>query len=170
VAITAILALAFGEKYTVSDIVDLFNHKDNEGVGGESVSNFINQNFGDKFHADNLPVSQFFNQPSDINGMGNWIQREIKSNSILLVIAESDQYGNLIVDRYTGHWVIITGISSEWEDNDLSEFDYDPNMTSHWNWVRIFNPFKADTQYYWWGKFYQSWRFEQAAVRVSLKE
>jgi hypothetical protein len=63
--------------------------------------------------------------------MGNWIRREIKSNSILLVIAESEQYGNLIVDRYTGHWVIITGISSEWEDNDLSEFDYDPKIMSH---------------------------------------
>jgi hypothetical protein len=54
------------------------------------------------------------------------------------------------------HWVLITGISQQWEATDR----YSP-----WNWVRIFNPFDNDTEYYWWKDFRDSWGFEGSKIQ-----
>lgn len=71
------------------------------------------------------------------------------------------------VDRtfaYSGgakHWVVITGISNQWEINkDLSP----------WNWIRIYNPFNNQTEYYWWEDFQRSWKVESGTMlRVTIK-
>ncbi|HNQ93632.1 MAG TPA: hypothetical protein PKH47_03050 [Anaerolineales bacterium] len=46
-----------------------------------------------------------------------------------------------------GHWILITGISAQWE--------YRKN--SPWNWIRIANPFDNQTEYYWWNDFQLAW-------------
>ena len=46
------------------------------------------------------------------------------------------------------HWLVITGISENW---DHSTFE------SRQNWVRVYNPFDNDTEYYRWNDFKLSW-------------
>ncbi len=47
------------------------------------------------------------------------------------------------------HWVTITGVSKEWN----YRFE-----ASAWNWVRTFNPFDNESEYYWWPDFKSAWR------------
>jgi len=47
-----------------------------------------------------------------------------------------------------GHWVVITGFSKQWEINPWD---------SPQNWVRIYNPFDNDIEYYPWRYFSESW-------------
>lgn len=54
------------------------------------------------------------------------------------------------------HWVVVTGVSDQWI-NDSSE-------KSIWKWVRIFNPFQGQTEYYWWYDFKQSWTGDMLRV------
>jgi hypothetical protein len=55
------------------------------------------------------------------------------------------------------HWVVITGVSNEW------------GVGRDWRWIRIYNPFGNQTEYYWWGDFQKSWEIEQGAMlRVSI--
>jgi RHS repeat-associated protein len=58
----------------------------------------------------------------------------------------------------SGHWVIITEVSREW--NSADHF-------SPWNWVRIFNPFDNETEYYWWDDFGKSWK-QSAGYKMLL--
>jgi hypothetical protein len=58
--------------------------------------------------------------------------------------------GRVNPSGHIGHWVMITGISREWDDSGVLEL-------SPWNWVRIFNPFDNETEYYWWGDFSRAW-------------
>jgi len=51
------------------------------------------------------------------------------------------------VQSTSGHWVLLTGMSSTWNYN---------SRTSHQNWVRIYNPFWDRTEYYHWDEFYRS--------------
>jgi len=55
--------------------------------------------------------------------------------------------GQLGTSGGINHWVLITGVSMEWEGDDESPY----------NWVRIFNPFDNEAEYYWWHDFKNSW-------------
>ena len=46
------------------------------------------------------------------------------------------------------HWVAITGISRQWEQSD---------PLSEWNWIRIYNPFDNQKEYYRWKNFKEAW-------------
>jgi RHS repeat-associated protein len=50
------------------------------------------------------------------------------------------------------HWVVLTGVSNEWDRSSDTA-----SASSPWNWVRIFNPFNDDTEYYWWRDFIDAW-------------
>jgi RHS repeat-associated protein len=163
-AVAAILALAYNN-ITARKIVEQWGHGDNKSTYANDVSNFINKNYGDGFSAEEVKLESFFNDSSTFTGFGGWIKNELVSNHIIMAVAESDMWGELIYEQpYTGHWVIITGIS-EWVRDTRTVLET-PLTTSSWNWIRIFNPFGGQTEYYWWGHFFQSWKWERAAVRV----
>ena len=46
------------------------------------------------------------------------------------------------------HWVAITGMSRQWDKS---------NPDSVWNWIRIFNPFDNQKEYYRWSSFKEAW-------------
>jgi hypothetical protein len=49
------------------------------------------------------------------------------------------------------HWIVITGISTQWNRETESDSQY--------KWIRIYNPFDNNTEYYWWPDFKSSWRY-----------
>ena len=55
----------------------------------------------------------------------------------------------------TTHWVAITGMSQEWSQGTGGYRSESPH--SPWDWVRIFNPFDNQTEYYYWGDFIDAW-------------
>ena len=58
--------------------------------------------------------------------------------------------------RFTGHWIDITGISSDWGDQYEFIGDYQGrDAVSPWKWLRIYNPYDNETEYYWWGDLVQ---------------
>ena len=46
------------------------------------------------------------------------------------------------------HWVVITGMSEQWDAN---------RSGSPFNWVRIYNPFDNQVEYYSWADFESTW-------------
>ncbi len=62
------------------------------------------------------------------------------------------------------HWVVINGFSRNWD------FKWSPDVNwkeSPMQWVRIYNPFDDDLEYYWWSDFKNSW-LENGKTYVSV--
>ncbi len=69
-----------------------------------------------------------------------------------------------------GHWVVITGYSHEWErlnnrqiqNAQTSGWKYKVGLQhindSGWNWVRVYNPYDNQTEYYPWKHFWNAWK------------
>jgi RHS repeat-associated protein len=57
------------------------------------------------------------------------------------------------------HWVVITGVSSK-EDWERVDSIY----PTAWQWIRVFNPFRGISEYYWWGDFQSSWTGQMIRV------
>lgn len=58
-------------------------------------------------------------------------------------------------DKGTGvicHWVAITGISNQWNMTPTRKHEFSP-----WNWVRVYNPYDNQPEYYWFGDFKPAW-------------
>ncbi|MCS7001096.1 MAG: RHS repeat-associated core domain-containing protein, partial [Candidatus Kapabacteria bacterium] len=45
----------------------------------------------------------------------------------------------------SGHWLVVTGLSREWL------------WGNRWQWVRVYNPFDNQEEYYWWKDFLAAW-------------
>jgi hypothetical protein len=57
------------------------------------------------------------------------------------------------------HFVVITGTSVQWNENNVGNED----EPSPWKWVRVYNPFDNEIEYYWWGDLKSSWEFDLSA-------
>jgi RHS repeat-associated protein len=85
--------------------------------------------------------------------MKNLIQGWLDSNEFAIagVVADGTT-GNLITDMEssndTEHWVVISGISSEFSETNITDTN---------NWIRIYNPFNNQTEYYTGNEFLSSW-------------
>lgn len=52
---------------------------------------------------------------------------------------------------FTNHWIVITGISNSWiYGTDQISDKQSRDRTSPYNWLRVYNPFDNETEYYWW--------------------
>jgi len=61
------------------------------------------------------------------------------------------------------HWVIITGMTYQWDSG------YNEGV-SPWNWIRIYNPFDSQTEYYWWPDFVYAVRNMPMDDDITLKQ
>ena len=57
------------------------------------------------------------------------------------------------------HFVVINVTSAQWNLPDSSSSGL-PELK--WKWVRVFNPFDNDTEYYSWGDLKSSWEAENS--------
>jgi hypothetical protein len=82
-----------------------------------------------------------------------YVNQWLKRGSLAITGVDINGYGKLIskASDQTYHWVVITGISDQW--NRLAN----KNPTGTWKWVRIFNPFMGQAEYYTWEDFEKSW-------------
>jgi hypothetical protein len=167
VAVSAIIHLGHPE-ITARDIVDLIHHRVDEGTLASELVKVINANYGDSFSAVKItpPVDT-------MSTLTNWLRRQILAGNILIPQV-AIWSGNEVESYYNGyelngtlriggsvgtigHWVIITGMSTHWEDSTQYPSIHHSRDGSKWNWIRIFNPFDNHVEYYWWGDFLPAW-------------
>ncbi|MFC1878991.1 hypothetical protein ACFLZW_03675 [Chloroflexota bacterium] len=70
------------------------------------------------------------------------------SRLVIAGVLASGSEGTVHPNSGVEHWVVITGISTKWRNDPWSE----------WNWVRIYNPFDNEIEYYPWNDFRKSWK------------
>lgn len=85
-------------------------------------------------------------------GTGNQAARFFKQkleldHYLIMLTALNSGTGYLVPSGGSGHWVVLTGFSRQWDDT---------NVTSILNWVRVNNPFNNSVEYYRWKDFASS--------------
>lgn len=150
-SIAAILNSRF--PVSVNQIVDVFVTE----IGGvpdytsaSELATVINEWYGDILHADYGTVADYYGDGGNLDDMpaimGEWLGN---GDYIIAGVGINgggevwdDRAGELIPNG-AGHWVVITGIAN------------DPQTDTQW--VRIYNPFDNETEYYTWEDFKDAW-------------
>ena len=172
IALAAILS-AYGKHVDVRQIVEQLRGNlglpGNEGTSADQLSYFINTYYSSlQATKTTPPISPFYR-------LGQWIGEQLDAGNVLMTLvyiasgssgyspqrSATNQNLSNIQGRISGkgsidHWVVITGRSYQWQDDTPDVFDY-PEHASPWNWIRVFNPFGNQTEYYWWGDFLPAW-------------
>ncbi len=120
----------------------------------ELLEKFIYENYQKSWYVDWGYITKWVPQPPYIwekggeqrvaNQVKEWL---IASELIIVGVMASGSSGTVHQDGVE-HWVVITGMSMDWQDNPWDER----------NWVRIYNPFDNETEYYPWEDLRNSWR------------
>jgi hypothetical protein len=171
-SITAIL-MGLIPGLTANDVVDNFmKHRPNvapDYTGSDELGKFINTYYSKYMYAwETRSVAGWGGYQEIVQSLPNWLNSGYVIAGIR-VNGNTGQLRNGVVDarapnRTFGtdgsakHWVVITGISNQW------------NSGSGWQWIRIYNPFGNRTEYYWWGDFQSSWEVEKGSMlRITMK-
>jgi len=143
-------------------------------TGAYHLGQLINQGFNEFWRAD---VDLASNDLYSVDYWGGWegiahnVRRWLPNRYVIAGININGNTGQLrnglagggFANDGASHWVVITGISNEWDRPGCRA-----NGHSRWKWVRVYNPFDNQTEYYWWGDFENSWRTDGGAMlRVS---
>ena len=151
---------------TAKTVADALNYQ--SGTAASDLGTYLNQNYSNSVEAQ--PVSM----ANDVkNGYAFFDHMsQMFANATLLMPVVNIMFGNSGADtdgingqlgvggNSIGHWILITGVSREWEKT---------NDRSVYNWIRIFNPFDNQAEYYWWPDFYDSWQEESPYNFTALK-
>lgn len=120
------------------------------GTGQSDIVGFVKKNFGEILYASNIDQTP---ERFLVGNLKGWIQYgKLVMPPVNIVNGSkwSEKGGKVGENRShpIPHWVLITGISNEWK---MSTPD------SPWNWIRIYNPFDNEPEYYWWSDFKPAW-------------
>ena len=112
-------------------------YSNEKGLGQTGQNKYIN-NFTFSF-------SRLILVGVQITGEGKIISSSSAKNRAAAIVAGNDIAicGNGVIC----HWVVISGKSAEWDSSDSN---------SPYNWLRVYNPFDNETEYYWWKDFRES--------------
>jgi RHS repeat-associated protein len=181
VALAALLHLLYPDvtaESIVEDVGTFFGDpiaNGTEGTTASQLSTFVNSRYNafsaEQVSPPTLPISL----------LGSWIRQQIDSGKVIMTLMTILQ-GNsgFSIDPKSGgnrngrisglghivHWVIITGISQEWR-SDSADVASNYQKTSGWNWLRIYNPFGNQTEYYWWADILDAWLLNQGDPQTS---
>ena len=119
------------------------------GTGSAEVARFLNKNYSLFLYARSISVSSSDAIPQYIRSRMAFGDLIMPAVNIISGSQHNPDGGKLGVGGASiDHWVLITGISKQWKD---------ANKISPWNWVRIYNPFDNETEYYWGKDFIDAW-------------
>ncbi len=153
VVISALLRAAGNHSITAKDVIEDLapTHSGCEGTGYTEIRDFINEQYSDSL------LAKYISGVYTSSQLPTFIKIELENNRVVFpaVSLISGSYNRIGAGGASiGHWVLITGISYQWNYNDdLSEL----------NWVRVFNPYDNRTEYYWWEDFRSAWHEDSAA-------
>ncbi len=148
VALSAILQL-YDPEVTAQWVVEKLPG-DRYGTGVQDIYDFVNNWYGETLYADGIKSRE-----EDLpTSMRKWISTGKMVMPYVNIINGSkwSENGGTVGENLSypiPHWILITGVSAQW---DLTR------SKSAWNWVRIFNPFDNEAEYYRWEDFEPAWR------------
>ncbi|MFH2102920.1 MAG: RHS repeat-associated core domain-containing protein, partial [Chloroflexota bacterium] len=153
--VLAVILFHFNPYITATTIVDALNRQD--GTTALQLANYLNNNYpyylrAEDQYLDNiaraLEPGLFF---TFMTSMFNANKLVVPLVNIAQGFSGEDLTGiNGMLSGVAGdvkHWILITGVSAQWETSSNSPY----------NWIRIFNPFDNQTEYYWWPDFIGAW-------------
>ena len=134
---------------------------------GWSQSFYLDTDMASKIKINNdktLPAEWYYQLPNNNFKSENWagsglekydgvraaqvLRNRLQQQHYLIILGnlqDKGAYRTLVSQASkTPHWVLITGLSQQWVEND---------ETSAWNWVRINNPYNNRVEYYPWKDF-----------------
>jgi RHS repeat-associated protein len=148
--------------WIIEEFLEVTGRKDPNYQTGSELARFINQNdtFATQWSASYRKDRQYGNNGRAI--LRSTLTRGFSLPLVEIVSASSkNEIGGQVgetIRAYDGcngtsgakicHWVVITGLSNQWDQG---------RPESTFNWIRIFNPFDNDTEYYRWKDFSKAW-------------
>jgi hypothetical protein len=150
---------------TAKDIVDQLHPQD--GTGADGLAGLLKTKYSLYVQAENFAMSsnaatgaKFFTYMSSIFGQSpeTLIATVVNIQSGDGGSDESGLNGRLGTKGGINHWILMTGVSTQWNNDEQSSY----------NWVRIFNPFDNQAEYYWWHDFQAAWKVPSDSY-ISLK-
>ncbi len=176
--LVSLAAILYRYGISAKDSVDLFSKTispDPDYQSDTDLVDYVTDSYSDKLSIENLT-----SKGATINAFADILRSSLSSSTVIMAGVEINSGGKIISsgtakarlaavieymknkDTKQGkkmkqpqalcgngvicHWVVVTGISQQWQDNNQSE----------WNWVRVYNPFDDETEYYWYPDFYTS--------------
>jgi len=151
---------------TAETVADALNYP--TGTAAPTLAEYLNVNYGSYVEAQTISMKS-----KVITGMvfHDYIESMFRVSTLFAPvvnirsgnshpIGDPDGInGQLDTKGGIAHWVLITGVSMQWRTDDKSPY----------NWVRIFNPFDNQVEYYWWEDFRSAWRTSSPQNFTALK-
>jgi RHS repeat-associated protein len=141
----------------VNKAYDMFGEANSLGAGNLAnlTKDFVNENYRVRWYAEGGYITYWvIGEPNYwtkkgesrvLNQVSQWLTT---SHLIIAGVKANGSKGKILTGGGVEHWVVITGIS---RDQNSLEWESD------WNWVRVYNPFDNETEYYPWKDFRVSW-------------
>jgi RHS repeat-associated protein len=130
--------------------------KDPNYTEASDLKNFINNSYSKNFSASSGYLTR--------NNVDSYVRNLIMEGSYYTIVgfAVDKSFGYLTYGKSskfsqknnsTRHWGVIVGTSQQWSNYSRTE----EAGATPWQWVKVFNPFDNEMEYYWWGDFKNSW-------------
>ncbi len=162
-AITGIPIASIAKAYIWGKENGIIVTKDNppDYTGSGTMTQIVNKLIGGGWSAEGNYWPNFTKRVNLPNQMYDWLsQGKFAIAGVRIISGSSRPESAEIAGKVGGgrgsptHWVVITGMSKEWSWSQETAYI---NDNSQWNWVRIYNPFDNQTEYYHWEDFMQAW-------------
>jgi RHS repeat-associated protein len=130
------------------------------------LASFINTAYAMYLHADGSRMyvwdwTNNFNDPYGIDEMPDLMRPWLTQQSYFIAGVKVGGSTGKLNNGNASHWIVISGVSNEWNRTwEGNGYSYE----SPWRWIRIYNPFDNDTEYYTWNDFRRAWLADNAAV------
>ncbi|MFC1878989.1 hypothetical protein ACFLZW_03660 [Chloroflexota bacterium] len=175
ISVAAILTLTYPQ-IDAGEVVEQAERFQNGAnwLWAQEIAALFNVDYGDYWKAESGSITHWIpRKESEPLGLSYWKSDDNRSfwnKQIETWISSGNQFVFALVQangsegrlyntrRGANHWVVITGISNP--------FYKEKNWASSKNWVRIYNPFDNQTEYYPWSYFRASWEWENTMILV----
>jgi hypothetical protein len=119
------------------------------------LSTFVNRAYGDAWTAGwydradfQIPRDEIFCLVIELLQNGTYVLPLVQIISGSSRNRDGGRVGRTPTGHAIAHWVVITGMSAQWDYSDAD---------SPLNWIRVFNPFDNQVEYYLWTDFQDAW-------------
>jgi RHS repeat-associated protein len=147
----------FDNNITSHKVIEELAHPGCSGTSVDELVKYLNKQYQRNLVATSITGLYISAQLPDML-RNKLIGNEVIMPLVTLIDGVHNTIGATGKQNPVRHWVLITGISNQWNYEDEN---------SIWNWVRVLNPFDNRTEYYLWNDFRAAW-FEASASYVGL--
>lgn len=162
-SVAAILNHVIPGGISVNEVVENYMKTINSNpdyTDAEDLARFINERYHDYIQADgdnvtlNSWITSTENQNEKLNEqLPGLVNSWLDQGDYVIAAVDINNTNGRLEDDGSDHWVVITGLSEQWN----TPWPGEDQSESPGKWVRVYNPFNNQTEYYSWKDFSSSW-------------